>query len=310
VGAAVLGMRPSVREKHFCVTCVAARTHLCALCVSSQLCHHPLGYNAHMHVLPDSERVAALAHPAARDVAIEIVAETGSTNADLLARTATLAQPTLRWALHQTAGKGRAGRTWLAPENGALTFSLAWKLALPLQALTGLSLAVGCVLSKQMNTFDIPARLKWPNDILRDGAKLAGILIETAVDRHDRNAVWVVIGIGVNLARSSELSHELGHAVADASDVERDSEQWMGALLGGLATMLVQFEREGFASFVAQWNALDAYAGQDVKIMDQGRVLHQGCAAGVDAEGRLLLDTADGQIAIVAGDVSLRMAED
>ena len=310
MGAAVLGMRPSVREKHFCVTCVAARTHLCALCVSSQLCHHPLGYNAHMHVLPDPERVAALAHPAARDVAIEIVAETGSTNADLLARTATLAQPTLRWALHQTAGKGRAGRTWLAPENGALTFSLAWKLALPLQALTGLSLAVGCVLAQQMNTFGIPARLKWPNDVLRDGAKLAGILIETAVDRHDRNAVWVVIGTGINLARSSELSHELARAVADASDVERDSEQWMGALLGGLATMLVQFEREGFASFVAQWNALDAYAGQDVKIMDQGRVLHQGCAAGVDAEGRLLLDTADGQIAIVAGDVSLRMAED
>ena len=284
---------------------------LCPLC---PLCGHLLGYNAHMHVLPDPERVAAFAHPAARDVAIEIVAETGSTNADLLARTATLTQPTLRWALHQTAGKGRAGRTWLAPENGALTFSLAWKLALPLQALTGLSLAVGCVLSQQMNTFGIPARLKWPNDVLRDGAKLAGILIETAVDRQDRNrnqnSVWIVIGIGINLARSSELSHELARAVADASDVERDSEQWMGALLGGLATMLVQFEREGFAPFVAQWNALDAYAGQDVRIMDQGRVLHQGRAAGVDAEGRLLLDTADGQIAIVAGDVSLRMAED
>jgi len=270
----------------------------------------PLGYNAHMQVLPNPVRVAAFAGPVARDVAIEIVAETGSTNADLMARIAALTQPTLRWALHQTAGKGRAGRTWLAPENGALTFSLAWKLAVPLQALSGLSLAIGCVLSQQLNTFGVPAQLKWPNDILRDGAKLAGILIETAIDRRDRNAIWVVIGIGINLARSTELSQALKRNVADTSDIEHDDEQWMGALLNGLSTMLIQFEYEGFAPFVAQWNAFDAYAGQDVKIVDQGRILHQGRAAGVDADGRLLLDTAEGQIAIVAGDVSLRMAEE
>ncbi|WP_188381285.1 biotin--[acetyl-CoA-carboxylase] ligase [Oxalicibacterium faecigallinarum] len=263
-----------------------------------------------MQALPDSVRVATLAGLAARDVAIEIVAETGSTNADLLARATTLAQPTVRWALQQTAGKGRAGRAWLAPENGALTFSLAWKLALPLQALSGLSLAIGCVVSQQLNTFGLDTRLKWPNDVLRHGAKLGGVLIETAVDRNDRNAVWVVIGVGINLARSGELSQTLSRAVADASDVDYDREEWMGALLGGLSAMLQQFERDGFAAFVARWNALDAYAGQDVKIVDQGRVLYQGQAAGVDAEGRLLLDTPEGQVAVIAGDVSLRMAED
>jgi BirA family biotin operon repressor/biotin-[acetyl-CoA-carboxylase] ligase len=73
---------------------------------------------------------------------------------------------------------------------------------------------------------------------------------------------------------------------------------------------LPRFEQQGFAGFVDAWNALDAYAGQRVNIIDQGQVLHSGYAAGVDANGCLLLDTVQGRITVVAGDVSLRIRED
>ncbi|WP_293780873.1 biotin--[acetyl-CoA-carboxylase] ligase [uncultured Oxalicibacterium sp.] len=269
----------------------------------------PLGYNAHMQVSPSSERIAALAGATAAQVAIEVVAETGSTNADLLARVPQLTQPVLRWALAQTAGRGRAGRQWLAPENSALTFSLAWRLRIPLQALSGLSLAVGVALSRALAQLGVDTRLKWPNDLLRDGAKLAGVLIETAIDRQDRQAIWVVIGIGLNLTQSQNLSAQLARAVADVGEVHVDREQWMAVFLAELSSMLAVFEQEGFAPFVGEWNALDAYAGREVVILDQGRELHHGYTAGVDASACLQLDTQEGRVSVAVGDVSLRMTE-
>lgn len=254
-------------------------------------------------------RVATLASEATSTVALEIVAETGSTNADLLARTATLTQPTLRWAYRQTAGRGRAGRPWLAADDGALTFSLAWKLWLPPQALSGLSLAVGVALARQLAAKGVTVQLKWPNDLLRDGAKLAGVLIETAVDRRERGTLWVVIGVGLNLAQGDELGAQLGRAVADIGQPQADREALMAALLAGLCEMLPVFEREGFAPFVQEWNAFDAYAGCEVNILDRGEVLHHGRAIGVDEAGRLLLDTKAGRVVVIAGDVSFRMAE-
>jgi BirA family biotin operon repressor/biotin-[acetyl-CoA-carboxylase] ligase len=88
-----------------------------------------------------------------------------------------------------------------------------------------------------------------------------------------------------------------------------DRDALMAALLDGLATVLREFERSGFAAFAARWNLLHAYQGEVVRILDRGAVLHEGVAAGVDDAGRLLLDSLDGRIAIAAGDVSLRLKE-
>jgi BirA family transcriptional regulator, biotin operon repressor / biotin---[acetyl-CoA-carboxylase] ligase len=85
-----------------------------------------------------------------------------------------------------------------------------------------------------------------------------------------------------------------------------DRDALLAALLDGLAAALEEFARHGFAAFSARWNLLHAYQGEPVVILDRGEVLHDGLAAGVDDAGRLLLDTAAGRIAIVAGDVSLR----
>jgi BirA family biotin operon repressor/biotin-[acetyl-CoA-carboxylase] ligase len=85
-----------------------------------------------------------------------------------------------------------------------------------------------------------------------------------------------------------------------------DRDELMAALLDGLADALTQFGHAGFAAFAARWNLLHAWQGRPVVILDRGEVLHEGQAAGVDDTGRLLLDTAAGRVAIVAGDVSLR----
>jgi BirA family biotin operon repressor/biotin-[acetyl-CoA-carboxylase] ligase len=239
-------------------------------------------------------------------VAVEVVSETGSTNADLLARAPYLAAPLLLIAEHQTAGRGRAGRSWLSEPGNSLTFSLAWRFEGGLQRLTGLPLAVGVALAETLTKLGQQVQLKWPNDLLKDGDKLAGILVETAAGAD--GATWAVIGIGLNLVMPDELEQRIGRAAAAVPWLARmDRDTLMAAILDGLTKALAQFEQAGFGAFAARWNLLHAWQGQLVTLLDRGEVLHEGLAAGVDDAGRLLLDTGQGRMTIVAGDVSLRV---
>jgi BirA family biotin operon repressor/biotin-[acetyl-CoA-carboxylase] ligase len=270
---------------------------------------------------PDAIRIASLRKGHASAVAIRSVASTGSTNADLLAEAQQRPEqmrPTLLIAQMQTAGRGRAGRVWHTAPGAALTFSLAWKFDCGLQRLAGLPLAVGTVLAETLVSLGQPVQLKWPNDLLLEGAKLGGVLIETTVhkqaavqppkpvDAATGDVIWAVIGIGLNLALPDTFRSQFNSANASALlNVER--EQLLATLLNQLAAALVTFEENGFAAFMARWSACHAYAGKAVHIVDQGRVVQQGTALGVDDTGRLLLDTAAGPVAITAGDVSLRL---
>jgi BirA family biotin operon repressor/biotin-[acetyl-CoA-carboxylase] ligase len=241
-------------------------------------------------------------------VDVEVVAHTGSTNADLLARTSDLARPTLLIAEHQSAGRGRAGRSWLSDAAGSLTFSLAWKFAGAPQRLLGLPLATGVALAEALAAQGVPVQLKWPNDVLRDGAKLAGILIETrgALD----GGTWAVIGIGLNLLMPEEMEQRIGRPIANAPWLARmERDVLMAALLNALAGAMEQFEAAGFAAFRARWDGLHAWRGQPVAIVDAGATVQQGVAVGVDDSGRLLLDTVGGRVTVLAGDVSLRLEQ-
>lgn len=240
------------------------------------------------------------------NVNVEVVEETGSTNADLLARAPSLEAPVLLVARNQTAGRGRAGRSWLSSSEGSLTFSLAWRFEGGVNRLAGLPLAVGVALAETLDRLGVQVGLKWPNDVLRDGDKLAGILIET--QSAPGGGVWAVIGIGLNLLMPDELEAQIGRSVASLPWLARmDRNELMAALLDGLAEALREFERAGFAAFAARWNLRHAWQGETVTILDRGTVLHEGAAAGVDDAGRLLLDTVDGRITVLAGDVSLRV---
>lgn len=253
---------------------------------------------------------AAHCAASASHVAIELVPETGSTNADLLARLqggTALPGPVLRIAEVQTAGRGRAGRSWLSAPGASLTFSLAWRFQGPLQRLAGLPLAVGVALAETLAGLGVPVQLKWPNDVMRDGAKLAGVLVETQATND--GAIWAVIGCGINLLLPDELEATLDRAVASAPWLaQMDRSVLVATLLSRLAAVLAEFDDTGFAPFRERWNALQGWRGQAVTILDQGSVVQQGVAAGVDELGRLLLDTPAGRVAVLSGDVSLRLA--
>jgi BirA family biotin operon repressor/biotin-[acetyl-CoA-carboxylase] ligase len=261
-------------------------------------------------------RITAFAGYHAEQCQVEVVAETGSTNADLLARAASgdrssaLGAPTLLAAQTQTAGRGRAGRAWLTAPSAALTFSLAWPFAAPLQTLVGLPLAVGVAIAETLADFGVEVQLKWPNDVLQGGRKLAGILIETATAPDQQ--LWAVVGIGINLAMPEQLQEQIGRRTASLpAAAAQDRDLLLGSLLSALAQAMRQFENAGLAAFVERWNRLHAFAGQQVLILDQGKTLHEGRALGIDQIGRLLLQTDGGSspIAIMAGDISLRPKE-
>ena len=244
----------------------------------------------------------------ADSLAVECVARTGSTNADLLQRLDCLDSPTLLAAEEQSAGRGRAGRSWVSPPGASLAFSLAWpffRRSLP--GLLGLPLAAGVAVAEALQECGLAVRLKWPNDILLGEGKLAGILVETgSVERAGHRVWWAVIGIGINIALPDGLEQALKRRLADAPMLMGRRNEAMAAITRRLAQMLSRFDVSGFSAFADQWNALHAYEGQQVCIFDHGRSLQEGRACGVDEQGRLLLDTASGRITVQAGDVSLR----
>ncbi len=193
---------------------------------------------------------------------------------------------TLVTAGEQRAGRGRQGRTWSAPPGRALLMSLVLREWPPLLPIVG-ALAVADVAGPQ-------AAIKWPNDVLLDGRKLAGVLAE---GRHQEG--WAVLGIGVNVAlRASDLPDELRDRAASLGREPSAIEPTLDELLGALQRRLAQ----PAADLLADYRARDALTGDAV------RWAHgEGIARGVDDCGRLLVELPAGtQTALDAGEVHLR----
>ena len=165
--------------------------------------------------------------------------------------------------------------------------------------------------------------LKWPNDVLLEGDKLVGILVETAWSTADATAV--VIGIGTNVRGEDALAAKVealnaaggAAAVVPGTTPTALSRAWpnanltdtLAAELNALEAALERFGAAGFAPFQARWNACHAYAGREVAIYEQGKELLRGVTAGVDERGQLLIDTPNGRETVATGDVSLRLAD-
>ncbi len=242
---------------------------------------------------------------------VRVLESTASTNTDLLQNLAQFNAPQCLIALEQTAGRGRAGRNWLSMGSDVLTFSLAWPWHENYAPITGLPLAIGVALAECLNMLGLKVQLKWPNDVLRDGKKLAGILLETGkVRQGELPGDWLVIGIGMNLRLTQEFEQQIDREVAEApwlAQMPRD--QLYAQLLNYLARACFEFSQQGLAAFQDRWHALHAYQNQNVQLLDQGLVRWRGRATGIDSQGALLLDTVEGTKTVYAGDISLRLSE-
>ena len=210
----------------------------------------------------------------------------------------------------QTAGRGRRGRDWIAAPQGSLTFSLLWRFPPASASPPGLSLAIGVAVARVLEAAGAPGiALKWPNDILLGGRKLAGILVDLLPAQEAAPAA--VIGIGLNVTLPPDFPHDQFDAADLAAVLPQPPSRnlLLAQLLIELDGALTIFGRSGFTAFRESW--LARHALQDARVRLSGeRETVEGICRGVDQDGALLLETPAGLRRIISGDVSLRSDAD
>ena len=212
-------------------------------------------------------------------------------------------------AEQQSAGRGRRGRHWVSPFARNIYCSIVWEFDSGVAALEGLSLAVGVGVVRALRACGVnDAVLKWPNDVLHNQRKLAGILLEMTGDVSGR--CQVVIGVGINVAMAnfkSLVSIDQPWTDANTAAGKSVSRNALASnLIMQLLLLLAEFETEGFARFHCDWAALDCMCGKPVTVCVGEQMLH-GVAAGVDGSGALAVDTELGRQWFHGGEVSLRV---
>jgi len=209
----------------------------------------------------------------------------------------------------QLAGRGRRGRQWQSAYGAGIPLSLLWPFETLNASLMGLAPAVSVSLARALESLGA-ARLglKWPNDLLCEQGKLAGILIELRGE--PAGPCEVILGLGINWAAPWQSVDQPVAGLEAVFGGERPSRnRLVGVVLGQLATDLRVFSQHGFAAFADDWAARDVLAGRSVSLQ-LGHETRQGQALGLDAEGALRLQESEGEVrAWQVGEVSIRLAE-
>lgn len=209
----------------------------------------------------------------------------------------------------QTSGRGRRGRDWQSAIGGSLIMSLRWNFDRSMSALAGLSLVAGLSVIAAIGDIGIGGvALKWPNDVVADGKKLAGILVE--IGGEAQGPCHAVIGIGINTridpATAAGIDQpwiDLHSLAPDGIDLSRN--RLAAALWSQLAESLERFNSEGFAAFTDEQARYDALLGKRVSVQAHTGLSH-GIATGVDLRGALRVLGDDGEFLVETGEVSVR----
>ena len=242
---------------------------------------------------------------------LECAWSTGSTNSVLLARpNPSSGASEVFLAEHQSAGRGRRGRAWLAPPGGAICLSLSWTFREVPQDLGALGLVIGVCALRALRELGVQeAALKWPNDLLVGGRKLGGVLIELRAE--SAGPACVVIGIGLNVALGAALIKKVGETGMAPTDLagaglENPSRNEIAAgLINACLRGLIAFEREGLKPFIEEWRTADALRGRPVDVSAAEGVA-RGLARGIDVHGALVVETPQGVRRFISGDVTVR----
>ena len=257
--------------------------------------------------LLDAERIR-LAVPRLDPEAVHVRFAVDSTNTVLAGRLREGARaPELCAAEIQTAGKGRQGRRWVSGLGQSLVLSVSWRFDAPAGGLSGLSLAVGVALVEALAAVGFDGvMLKWPNDLVVDDRKLAGILVE--VSRFGSDSAACMAGVGFNLDLAPADSGRIDQPWTDfAREFGRTPAR--SALASQAANALLdaceQFRDHGLKPFAARWRERDALRGRPVRVLSGGAPT-EGTARGIDGAGALLVEHSAGVIRCESGEVSVR----
>lgn len=264
--------------------------------------------------LLSSSRIVTLLDPNVRGLLgnIDVFSVIDSTNAQALLVGAEQGCGYVCLAEQQTAGRGRRGRTWVSPFGKNIYLSVGWSFDGGAAELGGLSLAVGVALADMLHSLGLSdIQLKWPNDVLWRGRKLAGILLEMTGD--PAGVCHVVVGVGINIAMSSVAAESIDQPWVDLQSIVATQTQvgaWgrnelVARFLAGLLPLLANYKVDRFACYRSRWEALNAYAGQQVEVRMATSVV-AGVLLGVNESGALRLCTAEGERLFHGGEVSLR----
>lgn len=208
----------------------------------------------------------------------------------------------------QTEGRGRRGRKWFAGIGGGVAFSVLWRFEQGASSLSGLSLAVGVAMVRALHAAGVAGvMLKWPNDVLHEYRKLAGILIEMQGDVSGPCAV--VIGIGLNLKLNGAILAHIDQPTVDVFSITRQLPQrnrMIALILHHMVDVLEVFTQQGFAGLREEWKSYHSYQGKPVRLLMPDGIQREGVLRGVEDDGALLLETSDGIKRFTAGEISLR----
>lgn len=242
---------------------------------------------------------------------IEVLQSTDSTNVQAMKRVSQAgAHGYVCMAEHQTQGRGRRGRSWVSPFGQSLYMSIVVEFSGGAAALEGLSLAVGVALvraTEKLGATDVG--LKWPNDVLWGGRKLAGVLLEMTGD--PAGACQVVVGIGLNVSISQKAAAEIDQPWVGLTEILPgvSRNQLAAEVLNELMPILATYQQQGFSAYRDCWQAVHVYADQRVALTTVGESI-EGDVVGVSNTGALLLSVGGEIQEFNGGEVSLRKVMD
>jgi len=204
----------------------------------------------------------------------------------------------------QTHGRGRRGNTWASPFAQNLYFSLLWRFDQGLAAIEGLSLVVGMSLVETLRKQGAKAELKWPNDILLQGKKLGGILIDVIGETNGPCFVTIGVGLNVHMEKSKDGISQAWTSL-QKEQVMLNRSTLLAHLLNDLAPNIEHFAKEGFSAYSERWPEFDAYCNKEVMLL-LGDAVILGQALGINRRGEIRIHTAMGEKSFASGEVSLR----
>lgn len=240
---------------------------------------------------------------------VAVLASIDSTNAEAQRRLPQQQPPFALLAEHQLAGRGRRGRAWVSPYGKNLYLTAVVSSPGGIQKLQALSLTMGLAVIRTLQQLGVEdACLKWPNDVLVRGRKLAGILIELSGDPQDVCQAIIGIGINVNMRLADNIDQPW-ISMAEALGGLQDRNQVASLLLREIDSLWQIHRRSGFAALRSEWERYHGWQGRAVTLSSGVRCI-QGTVAGVAEDGAILMHV-DGQTqAFSGGELSLSLDHD